>query len=163
MSEQFKAENSSMGRQVLNKLIFRAETLCRRRGVRFTDQRRKVFEIVCTSKKPIGAYEILDAMRGVLPGAAPPTVYRALDFLLDQGLVHKLESLHAFVGCVHPEHPHFSQFLICSECGNIDELEDDRIARSLCDAAISTGFRAKRRIVEVIGICGRCSRGLEIE
>ena len=143
---------------MLDEVLRRAEGLCRRRGVRFTSQRRQVLEIVCAADRPMGAYEILDAMRDAVPGAAPATVYRALDFLLVQGLVHKLETLHAFVGCTHPEHPHFSQFLICSECGNIDELEDEHIARSLREAADSTGFRPKRRIVEVIGTCDRCSR-----
>ena len=141
----------------LSKLLNRAENLCRERGVRFTTQRRKVLELLCQTNRPLGAYEILDAMRDMVPGAAPPTVYRALDFLLDQGLIHKLETLHAFIGCNHPEHPHSSQFLICSECGTINELEDDLIARSLHDAARSSGFVPQRRIVEVIGTCGRCN------
>ena len=75
-------------------------------------------------------------------------------------MIHKLETLHAFIGCEHPGHPHFSQFLICSECGNIDELEDERIILSLRDAADSSNFVPKRRIVEVIGTCGECNRQL---
>ncbi len=133
-----------------------AEHLCRQRGVRFTARRRKVLDIICRAEKPLGAYEILDAMRAAEPAVAPPTVYRALDFLLRQGLVHRLETLHAFVGCSHPEHPHFSQFLICSECGHIAELEDEQITRSLGKAAASTGFQPRRKVVEVIGTCGRC-------
>ena len=66
---------------------------------------------------------------------APPTVYRALDFLLEQGLIHKLESLHAFVGCDHPEHPHSSEFLICVDCGEVAELEDAAVDRSLASVA----------------------------
>ncbi len=95
-------------------------------------------------------------MKQAIPGAAPPTVYRALDFLLEQGLAHKLESLHAFVGCSHPEHTHFSQFYICTACGSIDELEDER-SSSLHEAASSSGFKPDRRVVEVIGTCSRCS------
>ncbi len=146
-----------MNRQTLDRVLNRAERLCGRRGVRFTQHRRKVLELVTAADKPVGAYEILDAMKQAVPGAAPPTVYRALDFLLEQGLVHKLETLHAFVGCSHPEHPHFSQFLICTECGNIDELEDEHISSSLRKAASSSGFTPDRRVVELTGTCSRCS------
>jgi Fur family zinc uptake transcriptional regulator len=125
--------------------------------VRLTAQRRRVLSILCASPRPLGAYEILDAMRDGSRALAPPTVYRALDFLLEQGLVHKLESLHAFVGCNHPEHPHSSQFLICNACGEVTEIEDEAIARSLRTAARETGFRAQRRVVEVIGTCAGCA------
>jgi Fur family zinc uptake transcriptional regulator len=106
----------------------------------------------------LGAYEILDAMREGTRTLAPPTVYRALDFLLEQGLVHKLESLHAFVGCSHPEHPHSSQFLICKTCGAVAEIEDEAIARSLGSAASMSGFQPQRRVVEVIGTCAGCAQ-----
>ncbi|TVQ84990.1 MAG: transcriptional repressor [Chromatiaceae bacterium] len=134
-----------------------AEVLCARRGARLTRQRRRVLEIVCAAERPIGAYEILNLIRGGAP-AAPPTVYRALDFLLAQGLVHKLESLHAYIGCTHPEHPHASQFLICSDCGEVTELEDASIAGSLHAAAAGSGFRPRRPIVEIFGTCATCAR-----
>jgi Fur family zinc uptake transcriptional regulator len=108
------------------------------------------------SERPVGAYELLEGLRRQVAGAAPPTVYRALDFLLQQGLAHKLESLHAYIGCTHPEHPHSSQFLICTECGDVMELEDQGIVRSLREAATATGFKAERRVVEVTGTCARC-------
>ncbi|MCB1869564.1 MAG: transcriptional repressor, partial [Gammaproteobacteria bacterium] len=87
---------------------------------------------------------------------APPTVYRALDFLLDQGLVHKLESLHAYIGCSHPDHPHASQFLICSECGDVSEIENSEIVNSLRQAQENSGFKAKRPVVELLGSCAQC-------
>ncbi|MEA3277790.1 MAG: transcriptional repressor [Pseudomonadota bacterium] len=148
-----------MDRQRLTKVLDLAEALCRKRGARLTAQRRQVLEIVCAASRPVGAYEILAAMRDLRPSAAPPTVYRALDFLLQQGLVHRLETLHAFLGCNHPEHPHSSQFLICAECGEVTELEDEAIARSLRSAAHESGFRPKHRVVEVIGICEHCVHG----
>ena len=86
----------------------------------------------------------------------PPTVYRALDFLLEQGLVHKLESLHAFVGCSNPEHAHSSQFLICSECGVVSEMDNDSITRSLRKAEKATGFKTKRPTAELLGTCAQC-------
>lgn len=145
--------------QRLRQAMDRAERLCRQRQVRFTRQRRQALEIICRAERPLGAYEILDAMRAAIPGAAPPTVYRALDFLLAQGLVHQLKSLHAYVGCSHPEHPHASQFLICSRCGRIAELEDGAISRSLQRAASSSGFTPSQPIVEVLGVCGACEAG----
>lgn len=134
-----------------------ADTLCRGRGVRLTEQRRRVLEILCRVGRPIGAYEIMDAMREGTRGVAPPTVYRALDFLLEQGLIHKLESLHAYVGCDHPGQPHSSQFLICAECGVVRELDDAGVSESLGSVALERGFEARRRIVEVIGTCAGCA------
>lgn len=134
-----------------------AEGLCRARGVRLTDQRKAVLRMLCLSDKPLTAYELLERMRGVVKNPAPPTVYRALDFLLEQGLVHKLESLHAYVGCAHPDHPHASQFLICDACGEVAEVEDLRVAESLKAAGKAIGFRAKRPVVEVLGTCAQCS------
>ena len=146
-----------MDEELLSRALRRAERLCSERGVRFTEQRRRVFAIVCEADRPIGAYEILDAMRIRVRHPAPPTVYRALDFLLEQGLVHKLETLHAFVGCTHPEHPHAGQFLICTDCGDVTELEDDSISHSLRRVADESGFEMKRRVVEVIGTCVNCA------
>jgi Fur family zinc uptake transcriptional regulator len=140
----------------VDSVLERAEADCRARGARLTAQRRRVLEILCRSDRPLGAYEILEAMGGA-PGAAPPTVYRALDFLVEQGLVHRIETLHAFVGCNHPDHPHSSQFLICEECGRVRELEDDAVAQSLGTAAAQRGFHATRGVVEVIGTCARCA------
>jgi Fur family zinc uptake transcriptional regulator len=140
----------------VDSVLERAEAVCRTRGARLTAQRRRVLEILCRSDRPLGAYEILEAMGGA-PGAAPPTVYRALDFLVEQGLVHRIETLHAFVGCNHPDHPHSSQFLICAECGRVRELEDAAVAQSLGTAAAQRGFQATRGVVEVIGTCARCA------
>jgi Fur family zinc uptake transcriptional regulator len=140
----------------VNQVVKRAEDLCRERGVRLTEQRKTVLRLLCVSDKPLSAYELLDRMRGVVKNPAPPTVYRALDFLLEQGLVHKLESLHAYVGCTHPDHPHASQFLICDDCGEVAEVEDASVAESLKAAGKAIGFRAKRPIVEVVGTCAQC-------
>jgi Fur family zinc uptake transcriptional regulator len=140
-------------------LLDRAEALCRRRGARLTVQRRQVLAIVCGAQRPIGAYEILDALRAQVPGAAPPTVYRALEFLVDQGLVHRLETLHAFVGCAHPDEPHAGQFLICRSCGAVCELEDPVVSRSVQAAADASGFRAEHPVVEIRGRCARCAGG----
>ena len=130
----------------------------RQRGVRLTTQRRTVLALLCASEKPLSAYEILDLMRATTRNPAPPTVYRALEFLLAQGLVHKLESLHAFVGCSHPEHPHASQFLICGDCGEVNEIENEAIAKSLLSAEKAARFKTDRPIVELLGKCAQCAQ-----
>ncbi len=146
-----------MNNKKLTQVLERAEALCRERGVRLTDQRKAVLRLLCVSDKPLSAYELLDRMRGVVKNPAPPTIYRALDFLLEQGLVHKLESLHAYVGCAHPDQPHASQFLICEDCGEVAEVEDPSVAKSLNAAGKAIGFHARRPVVEVIGTCAQCS------
>ena len=145
-----------MNNKRMNRVLERAEALCRERGVRLTEQRKTVLRLLCASNTPTTAYELLDQMRAVVKNPAPPTVYRALDFLLEQGLVHKLESLHAYVGCMHPDHPHASQFLICDDCGDVTEVEDASVAESLRVAGQALGFRTKRPIVEVLGTCAQC-------
>lgn len=145
-----------MNNKALSRVLEQAEAICQKRGVRLTEQRKNVLRLLCQSDKPLSAYELLDRMRDVVKNPAPPTVYRALDFLLEQGLVHKLESLHAYVGCAHPEHPHASQFLICDDCGEVTEVEDSSVARSLNAAGRAVGFRTKRPVVEVLGTCAHC-------
>lgn len=146
-----------MSKHELSDILNKADALCLERGVRLTPQRRTVLEILCASEKPLSAYEILDLMRETTKSPAPPTVYRALDFLLEQGLAHKLESLHAFVGCSHPEHPHSSQFLICTDCGDVNEMENSAIEQSLQSAEKATGFKTKRPVIELLGTCAECS------
>ncbi len=134
-----------------------AEQICQERGVRLTSQRRQVLEIIFSHEKPMGAYDVLDCLKQNLPQAKPPTVYRALDFLLAQGLLHRLESLNAFVGCIHPDHLHASQFLICRECGLVEELESKSVDRTLDKALKDSGFEADAQVIEVTGRCARCT------
>lgn len=143
--------------QHATKAVQLAERLCHERGVRLTQQRRDVLAIISASTRPLGAYDIMEALRAKQPRIAPPTVYRALDFLRAEGLIHKLESLHAYVGCQHPDHPHFSQFLICNDCGDVDELHSAGVTGSLDDAARARGFTPDHRTIEVVGRCARCS------
>lgn len=147
-----------MDSSTLRKVLARAEILCSERGVRLTEQRKSVLRLLCSAEKPLSAYDLLDKMREEIENPAPPTVYRALDFLQEQGLVHKLESLHAFVGCTHPEHPHSSQFLICASCGEVAEVEDQTITESLKAAGQAIGFCAKHPVVEVLGTCAQCTQ-----
>jgi len=144
--------------RALTGFMAQAERICHDKGVRLTAQRRKVLEILWDQHKPVGAYEILEKLVESVPSAKPPTVYRALDFLLEQGLVHRLESLKAFVGCRHPAHPHASQFLICKECGVVQELEDRNVFSTLGRAVAESGFEADSQVIEISGRCADCKQ-----
>ncbi|WP_296267211.1 zinc uptake transcriptional repressor Zur [Pseudomonas sp. UBA6562] len=134
-----------------------ADDLCARQGLRLTALRRRVLELVWQSHKPLGAYDIL-AVLSEQDGrrAAPPTVYRALDFLLENGLVHRIASLNAFIGCTHPEHAHQGQFLICKGCHVALELEQASISEAILASAAEVGFSVENQTVEVVGLCGNC-------
>jgi Fur family zinc uptake transcriptional regulator len=141
-------------------LLTRAAIICEARGARLTDLRRQVLGLILDRDAPTGAYDLLDQLRNTRHGAAPPTVYRALEFLQDQGLVHKLESLSAFVGCIADEdHDHAAQFFICRSCGRVAELEDHELAHALEDAAKRLGFRLAKATIEAEGQCAACAGG----
>lgn len=133
-----------------------AEAICAQRGLRFTPIRRRVLELVWGSHKPIGAYDLLARLGDDARAAAPPTVYRALDFLVEAGLVHRLDSLNAFIGCPDPADRHAGQFLICRECRSVTELGDTDIEALVEAKASSEGFTAIRQMLEIEGLCERC-------
>jgi len=143
----------------LAQAIAAAERACAARGVRLTDLRRRVLELIWDSHTPVKAYDLLDRLRQERSGVAPPTVYRALDFLAAEGLVHRIESLNAFVGCGGPGQGHQGQFLICERCGEAAELNDPDINAVLEDKARRLGFRVDRFTVELKGRCPRCAEG----
>ena len=163
-----------------------AARLCLERRARLTPLRRRVLELVWRSHAPVGAYDILGrlsdepgtakdkgtaaeqgtrrtaAEQGTRRPSAPPTVYRALEFLLAQGLIHRIESLNAYVGCMNPEgHPegaHGGQFLICSDCGAAAEVHDPRVDAAVARRAEELGFAVRRKTIEVEGVCPPCQR-----
>lgn len=136
-----------------------AEYLCEQRGLRLTTLRKRVLELVWASHKPLGAYDIL-AVLSETDGrrAAPPTVYRALDFLLEHGLVHRIASLNAFVGCNHPGEMHQGQFLICRNCHTALELQHGSIGSAVLASAESVDFSVEGQTVEITGLCAACRK-----
>lgn len=138
----------------------RAEAVCQARGARFTPLRRRVFTLLAEAGQPVAAYELLDRISGDKAGgsAAPPTVYRALEFLQAQGLVHRLASQSRWVVCDHPQDDaHGGLFLVCNECGQAVEWIDERLARAVSASARQAGFRIGNEILpELEGICGDC-------
>ena len=139
-------------------MLARAAAQCQSRGARLTDLRRDVLGLILEAEAPTGAYDLLDRLRARRGPAAPPTVYRALDFLLAQGLVHKVERLAAFVGCVEAAgHDHPAQFLICRACGRVREIEDEALTAALAAAAARSGFTVGRATIEAEGLCADCA------
>src|ERR1041385_1101355 len=134
-----------------------AEVLCAQRAQRLTPIRRQVLEVLLESHKPLGAYEIMDrsSARGGRP--APITIYRALDFLRDNGLVHRIESRNAFVACVNNHATgDLVVFLICEHCGAVGEAASAGVADELKSAARSAGFTPKAPVIEICGVCAHC-------
>lgn len=146
---------SSDPRQALEQ----AEILCQRRGARLTELRRRVLEIIWSNPTPLSAYAILDLLRDDGRQGGPPTVYRALDFLLGQGLIHRLASLNVFTGCRQPDSRHNGQFLICRDCGQVDELSNPAVEELLRAEATARQFEVLAQMVEVLGRCPDCRRG----
>lgn len=135
-----------------------AEQLCSQRSARLTPLRRRVLELIWQSHKPLGAYELLGFLQEEELGSAPPTVYRALDFLLAQGLIHRLASLNAFIGCNQPGEAHSGYFFICSDCGVALEIDNSAIGAEIDAQAQALGFRINEQMLEVRGQCERCYR-----
>jgi Fur family zinc uptake transcriptional regulator len=145
----------------ISQAMQRAETICAQRRLRLTPLRRRVLELVWRNHKPVRAYEILEHLGKDHSPVAPPTVYRALDFLLDAELIHRIESLNAFTGC-ESGHDHALQrslFLICRECDATAELAGEPVDGAIARAAESVDFCVQGQVVEVFGVCPACSRG----
>jgi Fur family zinc uptake transcriptional regulator len=134
----------------------RAAVLCTRRGARLTRLRRRVLELIWQGHAAVKAYDILDELGSAEGSAKPPTVYRALDFLIAHGLVHRLESLNAYVGCPVPDAAHEGQFLICDACGTVSEFEAPAIQAAIDQQATAQHFVVARQTVEVRGLCQPC-------
>ena len=154
----FPQEGHDHGRCVEDALAA-AGLRCTRDAASLTPLRRRVLELVWQSHGPVRAYDLLDRLRAERRSAAPPTVYRALDFLLAHGLIHRIESLNAYVGCSDPDRKHGGQFLICRSCGTVAELDDDGIARAVAERARALGFGVERQTIEVMGLCPGCAAG----
>ncbi len=147
-------------------VLQRAERLCAERGARLTDIRRRVLEALAADHAPAGAYEVIERLSR--PGERPPapiTVYRALDFLQEQGFVHRIESRNAFVACSH-DHAATGDapvvFLICEGCGAVGEAATEAFASALQGLVRASGFRPRARVIEVSGECAHCRTKLKL-
>ncbi len=134
-----------------------AEALCAEHGQRLTPIRREVLAALLGSHKPLGAYEIMERLAPKGPRPAPITVYRALEFLRENALVHRIESRNAFIACVHNHGAgELVAFLICERCGMVGEASSAAVTTTLTTAARAAGFTPKSPVVEITGICTHC-------
>ncbi len=133
-----------------------ADQVCSERKLKLTPVRKRVLELVWERHAPIGAYDLLAKLSADGYGGAPPTVYRALNFLIAAGLVHRIDSLNAYVGCDAPRTDHAAQFLVCRSCRGVTELGDPAISRLLARRVKAAGFVADAPDVEIKGLCGSC-------
>jgi len=142
----------------VDETLSRAESSCARAGVRLTQLRREVLGIVASGHEAMGAYEIIDRMGQTGDRPAPITVYRALDFLRDHGLIHKIESRNAYVVCTQDHaHAERSALLICDRCGLVIEVDGRDVFAAAEASADKAGFTVSRPVIEVNGVCAQCS------
>ena len=134
-----------------------AEKWCLRNGLQLTPTRRKVLEVLLQEHRALGAYKILDKLREANLSSQPTIAYRALDFLVSNGFVHKIERLNAFIACVHPGETHAPAFMICRLCDSVAETHSSPAKGILGETARSIGFQIERTVVEAEGICPKCS------
>jgi len=137
--------------------IAHAEALCAAREERLTPMRRRVLEALLASHRPLGAYELIDRLVVSGQRPAPITVYRALDFLREQELVHRIESRNAFIACVHAHESNDPiVFLICEKCGAVGEAASVAVADTIRNASRAVDFTPKTPVIEISGICAHC-------
>ncbi len=146
------------------KIISDAEHLCTQRGVRLTTQRAEVLRLMAEHPHAISAYDLLDKLRLSEPQAKPPTVYRALDFLLEQGFIHRVESNNSYVVCPHFDHPsHTSMLLVCDQCALVTERQAEGIEKWISQQSKSAGFTLRHSIIEAHGLCASCAAVLSCD
>ena len=156
MAAIFPAPDHDHGRCSADAMA-QAEALCAARAQRLTPMRRQVLAVLASSHKPLGAYEIMDIIAQKGPRPAPITIYRALEFLLANGLVHRIESRNAFIACIHNhESGALVAFLICERCGAVGEAPAGALSESLTAATKKAGFAPKMSVIEITGVCSHC-------
>jgi len=137
-------------------VLAQAEVLTEANGTRLTPVRRRVLEILSEAHRALGAYEVLERLVADGFGNQPPVAYRALDFLVEQGLAHRIQRLNAFTACMHPGPTHNPAFFICRTCGMVAEAPDGAVRAAVADAAAGLGFAVERTTIEVLGLCPAC-------
>ena len=144
--------------ECVSEALITAERLCLERGVQLTPIRHKVLALIWDSHKAVKAYELLDRLKPGQKTAKPATIYRALDFLLEQGLIHRVESLNAFVGCHCSAYQHEQLLLICKYCEEVQERPAKEVMTSLSHEAQQADFIVHSKAIEVHGTCSKCQK-----
>lgn len=135
-----------------------AESVIAARGLRLTPVRRRTLEILLERHGAMGAYDVLDRLAADGFGHQPPVAYRALEFLVDNGLAHRIQRLNAFTACTHPGQAHHAAFLICDRCKTVAEMPAEPLRQVLDSGAAALGFSVERVAIEALGECGACRK-----
>jgi Fur family zinc uptake transcriptional regulator len=135
-----------------------ASQLCSERGVQLTDIRKQVLELIWADHHAVKAYDLLERIKPLQSAAKPATIYRALDFLREQGFIHRVESLNAFIGCCDLKTTHEQLLLICKKCENVEERHADLVMQALVQELQNANFIAHSKAIEIHGICGNCTQ-----
>ena len=141
----------------IDEALKKAEIICNKKGVKLTKLRQKVLTLILKNREYVKAYDLLNDLKKNDASAKPPTVYRSLDFLMEHGFIHKIQSLNAFVGCSHPEEHEDCYFLICKECKNIEECCSNKVKKVLTSTSGKNNFSPNQVTLEITGICQDCS------
>ena len=142
----------------IKEALIEAKTICNQRGVKLTKLRETVLKLIWKNHTYVKAYDLLEELKKIDASAKPPTVYRSLDFLMENGFIHKIQSLNAFVGCSHPGEHNECYFLICKECQNIEECHSENINKFVQSTSSNNNFSANQVTLEISGICQECIR-----
>ena len=144
----------------INAALDRAHEICENANVRLTSTREAILKLLWQSHQPLGAYQLqLQLTKVADKPVAPPTIYRAIEFLSSLGLVHRIPSLNAFVGCPFPNSEHSNIFLICESCKTVAEIADNRVNTLLETLSDKADFKLKSQSIELFGLCPNCEPG----
>jgi Fur family transcriptional regulator, zinc uptake regulator len=162
-AEETHSHSHSSGhdhKKCVSEALSTAAQLCKMRGVQLTPIRHQVLELIWNSHKAVKAYDLLDRIRPQQNAAKPATIYRALDFLIEQGLIHRVESLNAFVGCSCSGHQHEQLLLICNNCQEVEERSAPEVMQALSREIKQANFIVYSKTIEIHGICEECAKTL---
>jgi Fur family zinc uptake transcriptional regulator len=141
----------------IDNAINHVRSICLEKGVRFTRLREQVFTLICNSHHALGAYDLIALLASASgKNIAPPTVYRALDFLLDIGIIHRINSLNAYISCLHPSTDHTCYFLICTHCHRISDCTDANLSAHIVQLGNDNHFTINKQLLEFLGLCQEC-------
>ena len=152
---QFCCEGHS-GADRIATILSEAEARAQANGARLTPVRRRTLELLLQAHGALGAYDVLEKLGAEGYGTQPPVAYRALNFLVEQGLAHRIRRLNAFTACTHPGHTHRAVFLICESCNSVTEAVGEAVGDALSHAAEAVGFSLSRATIEAVGQCAAC-------
>lgn len=147
---------SKKHKQVASQALHQAENICKQKDIKLTKLRQTVLKLVWKEPGYVKAYDLLEKLKKIDPSAKPPTIYRSLDFLIEHGFIHKLQSLNAFIGCSHPQEHKECYFLICDNCQKIEECCSNKILKAVESTSNQSKFALDQVTLEISGRCKNC-------